>query len=69
MKSEKIFSKSERIEYARRLERIESAKAKDRQEESRFGSNMVRKNSDAPQRTDDVVAEKLGIGSRVEKTR
>lgn len=60
----KDFSKSERLAYARRLERIESAKAQDRQEESRFGSNMVRQNSDAPQRTDDVVAEKLGIGSR-----
>lgn len=35
----KDFSKTERIDYARRLERIESLKAKERQETSTGGFN------------------------------
>ena len=53
------FSKAERIDYARRLERIESLKAKGRMSDGGKG----RQKSDNL-RTDDSVAEKLGIGSR-----
>ena len=62
----KDFSKAERIEYARRLEKIEAAKAKERQKETQFGSNTVRPNLVTPdnQRTDAIVAAKLGIGGR-----
>ena len=62
----KDFSKAERIDYARRLERIESAKAKERQATSTGGSEPrpVQKFAQAEQtKTRDVVAEKLGIGS------
>ena len=55
----KDFSKAERIDYARRLERIESLKAKGRMSDGGKG----RQKSDNL-RTDDSVAEKLGIGSR-----
>ena len=55
----KDFSKSERIDYARRLERIESLKAKERMSDGGKG----RQKSDNL-RTDDSIAEKLGIGSR-----
>lgn len=62
----KDFSKAERIEYARRLEKIEAAKAKERQKETQFGSNTVCPNLVTPdnQRTDAIVAAKLGIGGR-----
>lgn len=60
----KDFSKAERIDYARRLERIESLKAEKRKATTQFGSNAVRQISDTPQRTDDLVAKKLNIGSR-----
>lgn len=61
----KDFSKAERIDYARRLERIESAKAKERQATSTGGNYpQLRQNSDEAGRTDEVVAERLGIGSR-----
>lgn len=60
----KDFSKSERVEYARRLERIESLKAEKRKAATQFGSDTVRLNSDIPQRTDEVVAHKLGIGGK-----
>lgn len=60
----KDFSKAERIEYARRLEKLEAAKAKERQKETQFGSNTVRPNLDAPGRADEAVAAKLGIGGR-----
>lgn len=59
--------KSERIDYARRLERIESLKAKERQATSTGGINpQLRQKSDKAvyRRTDDSVAEKLGFGSR-----
>ena len=57
----KDFSKAERIDYARRLERIESAKAEKRNEATRFGGggNI----STATGKTRDTVAQKMGIGS------
>lgn len=60
----KDFSKSERIEYARRLEKIETLKAKERMATSTGGSNpqLCEKSHEAG-RTDEVVASKLGIGS------
>lgn len=60
----KDFSKSERIEYARRLEKIETLRAKERQATSTGGSNpqLCEKSHEAG-RTDEVVASKLGIGS------
>ncbi len=57
----KDFNKSERIEYARQLERIERVKASQR-EKAGVAINPSQ-NSDRG-RTDDIVAEKLGIGSR-----
>lgn len=65
--SRKDFSKAERIDYARRLERIESLKAKERQATSTGGVNpQLRQISDRAEnkRTDETVSEKLGIGSR-----
>lgn len=54
----KDFSKAERIDYARRLERVESLKAKGRIE---AGIPPV---ENLPQgKTRDIVAEKLQIGS------
>lgn len=60
----KDFSKAERIEYARRLEKIEALKAKERQATSTGGSNpqLCEKSHEAG-RTDETVASKLGIGS------
>lgn len=56
--------KAERIDYGRRLERIEAAKAKERQATSTGGSNpQLRENSNEAGRTDEIVANKLGIGS------
>ena len=52
------FSKAERVEYGRRLERIESAKARERMSDGGKGSQI----SDNL-RTDDIVAERLNIGS------
>lgn len=63
----KDFSKAERIDYARKLERIESLKAKERQATSTGGINpQLRQISDKVEnkRTDEIVSEKLGIGSR-----
>lgn len=54
----KDFSKKERIDYARRLERIEKVKAKERQE---MGVSL---NSDEGGRTDEIVAKKIGIGGK-----
>ena len=62
----KDFSKSERIEYARRLEKIESIKAKERQATSTGGSTpqLMQTFAEADNGTvRDVVAEKIGIGS------
>lgn len=54
----KDFSKAERIDYARRLERIESLKAKERMSEGGKGVENL-----PHLKTRDAVAEKLGIGS------
>lgn len=54
----KDFSKAERIDYARRLERIESLKAKERMDAGVTPSESFLKG-----RTTDIVAEKLNIGS------
>lgn len=56
----KSFSKAERIDYGRRLERIESAKAKKRQGTR---TDLTSVSNDANVRTDEIVSEKLGIGS------
>lgn len=57
----KDFSKSERIEYARRLEKIEALKAKERQGERNDLTSA--KYVTEVNRTDEIVANKLGIGS------
>lgn len=57
----KDFSKSERIDYARRLERIESLKAEKRMRAGKFDPCQK---SDEGKRTDEIVSEKIGIGSR-----
>lgn len=54
----KDFSKAERIDYARRLERVESLKARDRMS---LGGQGVQNFGQV--KTEDVVSEKLGIGS------
>lgn len=55
----KDFSKAERIEYARRLEKIEALKAKERQMSGK--SNLSENFPEG--RTSDIVADKAGIGS------
>lgn len=57
----KDFSKAERIDYARRLERIEAAKAKERQ----GARNDITQNFGESEKGESVskVAQKLGIGS------
>ena len=57
----KDFSKSERIDYARRLERIESLKAEKRKAATQFGGHG--NISTTTGTTRDTVASKLGIGS------
>ncbi len=62
----KDFSKAERIEYARKLEKIESLKAKVRQATSTGGGTpqLVKNFPQADNGTvRDIVAKKLGIGS------
>lgn len=59
----KDFSKSERIDYAKRLERIERLKAKENSLNN-LKQNTERQNSDSRGRTDDVIADKLNYGSR-----
>lgn len=60
----KDFSKAERVEYARRLEKIESVKARERMATSTGGVKpQLCENSHEAGRTDEIVAEKLGIGS------
>lgn len=56
----KDFSKAERIDYARRLERIESLKAKGRMSDGGKGKENF---PDLKGQTRDTVASKLGIGS------
>lgn len=55
----KDFSKAERIDYARRLERVESLKARERMESG--GTEIFPQGSKGEVR--DIVAEKLNIGS------
>lgn len=56
----KDFTKSERIEYARQLEKIERLKAEKREK----AGKSINPRENFPQgRTRDLVAEKLGIGS------
>lgn len=55
----KDFSKAERIEYARKLEKIETLKAKERQMSGK--SNLSENFPEG--RTSDIVADKVGIGS------
>lgn len=55
----KDFSKAERIDYARRLERVESLKARERMETGISPSPNLDKG-----RTDEIVANKLGIGGK-----
>ena len=62
----KDFSKAERVEYARRLEKIESVKARERQATSTGGANpqLVETFPQADNgEVSEIVAEKLGIGS------
>ena len=62
----KDFSKAERIDYAKRLERIEELKAKERQATSTGGVNpqLTETFPEADKGTTrDIVAEKLNIGS------
>lgn len=62
----KDFSKAERIDYAKRLERIEELKAKERMEkgDNQYTQDSPSLNSDEGGRTDDIVAKKLDIGGR-----
>lgn len=56
----KDFSKAERIEYARRLERVESLKAEERM---KCGKSDPVVNLPQGNKTREIVAEKVGIGS------
>ena len=61
----KDFSKSERMEYALRLAKIEGLKARERQATSTGGSNPhLSLKLDKAARTDEIVAAKLGIGGK-----
>ena len=57
----KDFSKSERIEYARRLEKIEALRAKERQATSTGGSNpqLCEKSHEAGRTCVIIIANKL----------
>ena len=61
----KDFSKAERIDYARRLERVESIKAKERIM-SGNGTDHTKNSSEGTIKgeTSQIVSEKLGIGSK-----
>lgn len=59
----KDFSKAERVEYARRLEKIESVKARERMAvNSKDGTPNLAE--DKKGETSQIVAEKLGIGGK-----
>ena len=62
----KDFSKAERIDYARRLERVESLKARERMlsTQNNDTAKSASQISDRLGRTDDLVSGKLNIGSR-----
>ena len=55
------FTRTERMEYIKRLEEIEKKKAKERQEATRFGSETVAQNSAEPGESRKKVAEQIGI--------
>lgn len=55
------FTRTERMEYIKRLEEIEKKKAKERQEATRFGSKTVAQNSAEPGESRKKVAEQIGI--------
>jgi len=57
----KDFSKAERIDYARRLERIESLKAEKRMKSGK-AKELTKKSSEGE--TLQIVAQKMGIGSK-----
>lgn len=59
----KDFSRSEMVDYARRLERIERLKA-ERNRLANLKQNSDSLKSDSRGRTDEVVARKLGIGGK-----
>ncbi len=59
----KDFSKSEMVDYARRLERIERVKA-ERNRLANLKQNSDSLKSDSRGRTDEVVARKFGIGGK-----
>ena len=61
----KDFSKKERIDYARRLERIEKVKAEKRRRENLINQTVEAENFPYREKgeTRDIVAQKLGIGS------
>lgn len=57
---------AERIEYARRIERIEAEKARERQAATQFGGSVVQENFPEPineGQTRDIAAQKAGISS------
>lgn len=62
----KDFTKLERLDWARQLERIESQKARERQEKgiNQYSERLSQNSDEGSGRVDDVVAEKVGIGSR-----
>lgn len=60
----KGFTKSERVDYMKRLYRIEQAKAKERQATSTGGADpQLRENSHKAARADEATAEQFGISS------
>ena len=60
----KDFTKLERLDWARQLERIERVKAKERQLSNLKNQNVVDSKNSDERRTDEYVAEKTGIGSK-----
>ncbi len=60
----KDFSKAERIDYARRLERVESLKARENSLNNLKQNSECQNSVDRLGRTDEIIAEKLEFGSR-----
>lgn len=59
--SRKEFSKAERVDYMKRLMRIESAKAKERQGERNDLKNIPQKSAESHSESREVVASQFGI--------
>lgn len=59
--SRKEFSKAERVDYMKRLMRIEEAKAKERMSAGGGSGESGRQKSDNPRRADDSTASQFGI--------